>query len=44
MMLEWEDYIKLLAGLLSVVDPIGAIPFFISLIEHRSSGERRRPV
>lgn len=42
MMLEWEEYIKLLAGLLAVVDPIGAIPFFISLTEHRSSGERRR--
>ena len=42
MMVELEEYIKLLAGLLSVVDPIGAIPFFMSLTEHRSSGERQR--
>jgi multiple antibiotic resistance protein len=38
---ELEAYIKLLAGLLPVVDPIGAIPLFISLAEHRSSGERK---
>ena len=41
MMAEWDQYIKLLAGLLSVVDPIGAIPLFVSLTEHRSSQERR---
>jgi multiple antibiotic resistance protein len=38
---EIEEYFKLLAGLLSVVGPIGAIPFFISLTEHRSFHERR---
>ncbi len=37
-----DEYIKMLAGLLSIVDPIGAIPLFISLTDHRSSGERRR--
>ena len=42
MMVELEAYIKLLAGLLPVVDPIGAIPLFISLTEHRSSEERQR--
>jgi len=41
-MVEFEEYIKLLAGLLSVVDPIAAIPLFISLTEHRSSAERQR--
>lgn len=41
MTVELEEYIKLLAGLLSVVDPIGAIPLFISLTEHRTSEERR---
>ena len=41
-MMDLDEYIKLLAGLLSVVDPIGAIPLFISLTEHRNSGERRR--
>ena len=40
--MEIDEYIKLLAGLLSVVDPIGAIPLFISLTEHRSSVERQR--
>jgi len=42
MMVELEAYIKLLAGLLPVVDPIGAIPLFISLTAHRSSEERQR--
>jgi multiple antibiotic resistance protein len=42
MYVELDEYFKLLAGLLSVVDPIGAIPFFISLTDHRSSKERRR--
>jgi multiple antibiotic resistance protein len=41
MMVGADEYIKLLTGLLSVVDPIGAIPLFISLTEHRSSEERR---
>lgn len=41
MMLDFNVYIKLLASLLSVVDPIGAIPLFISLTLHRSSEERR---
>lgn len=40
--MEVDEYIRLLAGLLSVVDPVGAIPLFISLTEHRSSEERRR--
>lgn len=42
MIVELDEYIRLLAGLLSVVDPIGAIPLFISLTEQRSSAERRR--
>jgi multiple antibiotic resistance protein len=37
-----DEYMKMLAGLLSVVDPIGAIPFFISLTNHRSHKERQR--
>jgi multiple antibiotic resistance protein len=42
MMAEWEQYLKLLAGQLSVVDPIGAIPLFISLTEYRSSAQRQQ--
>ncbi len=41
-MLVLEEFVKLLAGLLPVVDPIGAIPLFISLTVHRSSEERQR--
>lgn len=41
MIVALEEYTKLLAGLLSVVDPIGAIPLFINLTENRSSAERR---
>ena len=40
--MEFDGYIKLLAGLLPMVDPIGAIPLFISLTGHRSSEERQR--
>jgi len=41
-MAEWDAYLKLLAGLIAVVDPIGAIPVFLSLTESRSVQERRR--
>ncbi|MDD5037139.1 MAG: YchE family NAAT transporter [Methylococcaceae bacterium] len=37
-----DEYLKLLAGLVSVVNPIGAIPIFLSLTENRSLQERRR--
>lgn len=37
---EWDDFLKLFAGLFSVVDPLGAIPFFISLTQNRSAAER----
>jgi multiple antibiotic resistance protein len=38
---DWENYLKLLAGLIAVVDPVGAIPVFVSLTENRSDKERR---
>lgn len=41
MISELDEYIKLLTGLLSIVDPIGAIPLFISITATRSSQERR---
>ncbi|WP_347989310.1 YchE family NAAT transporter [Methylomonas sp. AM2-LC] len=41
-MLNWNEYLQLLAGLVSVVNPIGAIPIFISLTVQRSPRERRR--
>jgi len=41
-MADWNEYAKLLAGLISVVDPIGAIPIFLSLTESRTLEERHR--
>lgn len=38
----WADYARNLAGLLAVVDPIGAVPIFISLMPHATSAERKR--
>jgi multiple antibiotic resistance protein len=41
-MLNWNDYLQLSAGLLSVVNPIGVIPTFISLTVNRSPADRNR--
>jgi multiple antibiotic resistance protein len=39
--MESTEYLKLLVGLVSVVNPIGAIPVFLSLTRERGRGERR---
>jgi len=39
-MLEWNEYLKLFAGLFAVVDPIGVIPIFISLTSHQNAADR----
>jgi MarC family membrane protein len=39
-MLDWPEYGKLLVGLWALVHPIGAVPIFLSLTEHRPA-ERR---
>ncbi len=41
-MLYWNEYLQLSAGLVSVVNPIGAIPTFISLTAPRTRLDRRR--
>lgn len=41
-MQNWNEYLHLSAGLISVVNPIGAIPTFISLTAARSKAENRR--
>lgn len=41
-MLAWNEYLQLTAGLISVVNPVGAIPTFISLTVNRTAKERRR--
>jgi multiple antibiotic resistance protein len=41
-MLEWTEYVKFFAGLLSIVNPIGSIPIFIYLTANLSGVERRK--
>lgn len=41
-MLNWNDYLQLLAGLISVVNPIGAIPTFMALTDSRSDKDKTR--
>jgi multiple antibiotic resistance protein len=40
-MLEFTEYTKMLIGLVAIVNPIGAIPLFISLTSHFEISERR---
>jgi multiple antibiotic resistance protein len=39
---SYADYARNLVGLMAVVDPIGAVPLFISLMPHASSADRKR--
>ncbi|MEQ1636328.1 MAG: MarC family protein [Methylococcales bacterium] len=39
-MLNWNEYLQLTAGLISVVNPIGVIPIFISLTGNRTPLDR----
>lgn len=41
-MLNWNEYLQLSAGLISVVNPIGVIPIFLSLTENRSIADRNQ--
>ena len=41
-MVEWVEYAKFFAGLLSIVNPIGSIPVFINLTANQSPHERHR--
>jgi len=41
-MLEWVEYAKFFAGLLSIVNPIGSIPVFINLTANQSPSERHK--
>lgn len=44
MMLEWTGYIKIFTALLAIVNPLGAVPVFVSLTSSLTEGERRRIV
>lgn len=41
-MLEWSEYVKIFVAVLVIVNPLGAIPFYISLTTHLSINERKR--
>jgi multiple antibiotic resistance protein len=41
-MVEWVEYAKFFAGLLSIVNPIGSIPIFVNLTTNQSRAERHR--
>lgn len=43
-MLEWTGYIKIFTALLAIVNPLGAVPVFVSLTGSLTKGERRRIV
>lgn len=40
-MLDWTEYVKILVAILVIVNPLGAIPFFISLTSSLSPRDRR---
>jgi len=39
---DWTEYLKFLAALVSIANPIGAIPVFISLTSDEALSQRRR--
>lgn len=41
-MQEWAEYAKFFAGLLAIVNPVGAIPVFVSLTTGQSDPQRHR--
>jgi len=40
--MNWNEYMQLLAGLISVVNPISAMPIFLSLTATKSGEQRRQ--
>ena len=41
-MLEFTEYTKILIGLLAIVNPVGAVPIFVSLTMGVTEQERKR--
>jgi multiple antibiotic resistance protein len=39
---EWSEYAKFFAGLLSIVNPIGSVPLFLSLTAGQTRDDRKR--
>lgn len=40
--MNWNEYVQLLAGLISVVNPIGAMPIFLSLTASKTPLQRKQ--
>lgn len=40
-MLHWNEYIKIFIAVMVIIDPIGAIPIFLSLTGQQQNAERR---
>ena len=40
-MQDWHAYAKILTALIVIADPVGAVPFFLSLTDRHSVEERR---
>lgn len=38
----WTEYLKFFAGLLAIINPVGAVPLFINLTYNETERERRR--
>jgi len=43
-MLDYAEYIKIFVGMLAIVNPIGAIPLFISMTADETGSQRRQTV
>jgi multiple antibiotic resistance protein len=41
-MLAWNEYIQIIIAIIVIIDPLGAIPVFISLTADQSNAERKR--
>jgi len=41
-MLAWNEYVQIIIALIVIIDPLGAIPIFISLTANHTDEQRRR--
>jgi multiple antibiotic resistance protein len=41
-MAEWSEYAKFFAGLISIVNPIGSVPLFLSSTTGQTRDDRKR--
>ena len=41
-MLEWNEYIKIITGIMVIVNPLGIVPIFLSVTSTQSIRERSR--